>query len=200
VTVHRARGFGRYLALRRATPRHHVDDQLESDRRPLLILFAIVAAVVAGTLVMTARWSPGVTPRSAATSPTVSIPATATGTPSFRSGLSAARGAPSAGRPSAGPPAPTPSPKPSSPKPSGPQPAAAEPTAVLLGPEGAVALAAILTDYCGARAVVVEGDWTCKGKPIDMDKACVFRYDEDAWAGMLNDDDPRTWRCYRDVS
>ena len=25
-------------------------------------------------------------------------------------------------------------------------------------------------------------------------------YDDDAWAGMLNDDDPRSWRYYRDVS
>jgi hypothetical protein len=171
VIAHRARGFGRYLALRRATPRHHIDEQV-SDRRPLLILLAIVVAVVAATFTVTSRWSLDDRPRAVVTRPTVSASPPVTVTPSFRSGLSAVRGVPQAVA-----------------------------TAVLLGPDSAEALASALTAFCrDGPAVVTEGDWTCGGAPIDMDQACVCLYDDDAWAGMLNDDDPRSWRCYRDVS
>jgi hypothetical protein len=172
VIAHRARGFGRYLALRRATPRHHTDEHEVSDRRPVLILLAIVVAVVAGTVTATARWSTDVAPPAVVAPPTVSVPPPATVTPSFRSGLPSAHGVP--------------------------QRAA---TAVLLGPGGTEALASALTEFCGdGTAVVTDGDWTCGGAPIDMDKACVSLYDDEAWAGMLDDDDPRSWRCYRDVS
>jgi hypothetical protein len=174
VIAHRARGFGRYVALRRATPRHHhTDEQDVSDRRPLLILLAIVVAVVAGTVTATARWSPDARPRAAVTPPAASVPPPVTVTPSFRSGLAAARAVPRG----------------------------AKATAVLLGPDGAEALASALTTFCrDGTAVVIDGDWTCGGAPIDMDEACACLYDDDAWAGMLNDDDPRSWRCYRDVS
>jgi hypothetical protein len=173
VIAHRARGFGRYLALRRATPRHHTDEQEVSDRRPLLILLAIVVAVVAGTVTATARWSADVTPPAVVTPPTVTVSPSPTVTPSHRSGLSAAHGVPQR----------------------------AKATAVLLGPDSAEALASTLTEFCrDGIAVVTDGDWTCGGAPIDMDKACACLYDDDAWAGMLNDDDPRSWRCYRDVS
>ena len=129
----------------------------------------MVVAVVAGTFIVTARWSPHATPRAAVTPPTASV----TATPSFRSGLPTARGVPRA----------------------------VKATAVLLGPDGAEALASALSGFCrDGTAVVSDGDWTCGGAPIDMDKACVSLYDDDAWAGMLNDDDPRSWRCYRDVS
>jgi len=132
----------------------------------------MVVAVVAGTVIVTARWSPHATPLTAAT-PAVSVPPPVTATPSSRSGLPTARGLPRA----------------------------VKATAVLLGPDGAGALASALTTLCpDGTATITDGDWTCGGAPIDMDQACVSLYDDDAWAGMLNDDDPRSWRCYRDVS
>ena len=107
------------------------------------------------------------------TAPTVSAPPPVTVTPPFGSGLSAARAVPQG----------------------------MKATAVLLGPEGAEALTSALTEFCrDGTAAVTDGDWTCGGAPIDMDKACVCLYDDDAWAGMLDDNDPRSWRCYRDVS
>jgi hypothetical protein len=30
--------------------------------------------------------------------------------------------------------------------------------------------------------------------------ACRWLYGPDAWAGMLDDNDQQTWRCYRDPS
>jgi hypothetical protein len=172
VPAHRAPDSGWYLARRRATPRHHPDEEEVSDRRTLVILLAIVVVVVAGTFAVTARWSPDVTPRTAATPPTVSVPPPGAATPSFRAAVPTARGVPHGVA-----------------------------TAVLLGPDGAEALASALTTFCrDGTAVVTDGDWTCGGAPIDMDQACVRLYDDDAWAGMLNDDDPQSWRCYRDVS
>ena len=134
---------------------------------------AIVVAVVATTFTVTSRWSLNDRPRAVVTPPTVSVLPPVTVTPSFRSGLSAVRGVPQA----------------------------VKATAVLLGPDSAEALASALTAFCrDGTAVVVDGDWTCGGAPIDMDQACVCLYNDDAWAGMLNDDDPQSWRCYRDVS
>jgi hypothetical protein len=79
---------------------------------------------------------------------------------------------------------------------------------VLLGPTD---LATALVGYCkdkvgpGGAATTTADGWRCSRTiasphPIDMDAACRFFYGEDAWAGMLDDNDPQTWRCYRDPS
>jgi hypothetical protein len=79
---------------------------------------------------------------------------------------------------------------------------------VLLGPAH---LAASLTAYCraqvsGALRAGMTGDgWQCaralvRPVAIDMDAACRWLYGEDAWSGMIDDTDQRTWRCYRDPS
>jgi hypothetical protein len=80
--------------------------------------------------------------------------------------------------------------------------------AVLLGPAD---LAASLTAYCldrvnGAVAAGPGSDtWVCVRTtggpyPIAMNVACAWLYGPDAWAGMLDDNDPQTWRCYHDPS
>jgi hypothetical protein len=140
----------------------------------MLILLALAVALVAGTVAITTRGEPGVRSHAVVTPPTMSFPPSHTTTsPEYRAGRAAGRGVRRQ----------------------------AKPTAVLLGPAGAAALAGALTRYCRhGTAIITDGDWTCGAAPIDMDRACVFLYDDGAWAGMLNDDDPRTWRCYRDVS
>jgi hypothetical protein len=81
-------------------------------------------------------------------------------------------------------------------------------TPELLGPAH---LAASLTAYCRARvrAAISAGPgsdtWVCErvaARPylISMNVACSWLYGPDAWAGMLDDNDPQTWRCYRDPS
>ena len=68
-----------------------------------------------------------------------------------------------------------------------------------------------LSSYCRAThgpdttAALADGDWTCwppdTGRGlIDMDAVCRWRYGDDGWAGMTDDDDPTAWRCYRDPS
>ena len=54
-------------------------------------------------------------------------------------------------------------------------------------------------------AASTDDGWTCwppdTGRGlIDMDAVCRWRYGEDGWAGMTDDNDPSTWRCYRDPS
>jgi hypothetical protein len=79
---------------------------------------------------------------------------------------------------------------------------------VLLGPRH---LAASLSAYCtdtvsgttGARPT--DDGWACNrlfvsDRAINMNAACRWLYGTEAWAGMLNDDDQQTWRCYRDPS
>ncbi len=79
---------------------------------------------------------------------------------------------------------------------------------VLLGPAH---LGASLTAYClhrvnGAVGAAPGSDtWVCVRDaagpyPIAMNVACAWLYGADAWAGMLDDDDPQSWRCYRDAS
>jgi hypothetical protein len=79
---------------------------------------------------------------------------------------------------------------------------------VLLGPAD---LGASLTAYCldrvyGAVSAGPGSDtWVCVRDaagpyPIAMNVACAWLYGADAWAGMLDDDNPQTWRCYRDAS
>jgi hypothetical protein len=68
-----------------------------------------------------------------------------------------------------------------------------------------------LTSYCrttfgaGITAALSDDDWMCwppdTGRGlIDMDAVCRWRYGDDGWAGMTDDSDPTTWRCYRDPS
>ena len=68
-----------------------------------------------------------------------------------------------------------------------------------------------LSAYCrstygpGITAALDDAGWKCwppgTGRGlIDMDAVCRWRYGEDGWAGMTDDDDPTTWRCYRDPS
>jgi hypothetical protein len=68
-----------------------------------------------------------------------------------------------------------------------------------------------LTSYCrttygvGITAALSDDGWTCwppdTGRGlIDMDAVCRWRYGDDGWAGMTDDNDPTTWRCYRDPS
>jgi hypothetical protein len=79
---------------------------------------------------------------------------------------------------------------------------------VLLGPKN---LATALTAYCtgtvaGATRVRVTPDgWACDRPPaapkaVNTDAACRWLYGKDAWSGMLDDTDQRSWRCYRDPS
>jgi hypothetical protein len=79
---------------------------------------------------------------------------------------------------------------------------------VRLGPKN---LAISLTAYCtdtvaGATAArVTAGGWACHrpsaaARAVDMDAACRWLYGRDAWSGMLDDADQRSWRCYRDPS
>jgi hypothetical protein len=79
---------------------------------------------------------------------------------------------------------------------------------VPLGPRN---LATALTAYCtdtvaGASAArVTAGGWVCDRAPaaaraVNLDAACRWLYGKDAWSGMLDDTDQRSWRCYRDSS
>jgi hypothetical protein len=65
-----------------------------------------------------------------------------------------------------------------------------------------------LTRYCHHRtgpfseAVQVSGAWTCRpplGQPkrIKMGKVCRFLYGDRAWPRRVDQDDSRSWRCYR---
>jgi hypothetical protein len=68
--------------------------------------------------------------------------------------------------------------------------------------------AAELTKYCrahtGARTTAVSTDdgWACgpMAKPLSMNAVCRWWHGPEAWAGMIDDNDPDTWRCYRDPS
>jgi hypothetical protein len=79
---------------------------------------------------------------------------------------------------------------------------------VLLGLPGADTLQATLTAYCaqvrGASAVAAlgEGDWACRNAErttaLDMDAVCRWIHGDDAWSATLDDDDPNSWRCFKD--
>jgi hypothetical protein len=113
------------------------------------------------------------------------------------------------GGPSLSPPTPTssqPAPPTSAPRQGVPH-AVALRSPVLLGP----LTRGRLSSYCRAThgpdttAALDDGDWMCwppdTGRGlIDMDAVCRWRYGDDGWAGMTDDDDPTAWRCYRDPS
>lgn len=71
---------------------------------------------------------------------------------------------------------------------------------VLLGP---VDIAAYCTRSISpaSRPVLLDGGWACTRpqtvpRLADMNAACAASYTADAWAGMLDDTDPQSWRCY----
>jgi hypothetical protein len=178
---HRAGGSGRPIAFRTAAPRHAAPTRrralpLPEAARPALLAgagLAIVLGPVAGAIVAIAVN----VDRHGAVVPPLLIPAPAP-----------AHGAPPAFVPPEGVPR-----------------AMAVRFPVLLGRLTGDRLAA----YCRTRygpaitAALIDDGWTCwppdTGRGlIDMDAACRWRYGEAGWAGMTNDDNPDTWRCYRD--
>lgn len=79
-------------------------------------------------------------------------------------------------------------------------------TPVLLGPAD---LQSALTTYCQTvyeqltMAFATAGGWECAQffsppRPIDMNAACRSLYGSSAWADLLDNNDQRSWRCYRD--
>jgi hypothetical protein len=97
-------------------------------------------------------------------------------------------------------------PEPAPPEPAPPEPAPPEPA--LLGPDTDDAMATALTAYClydlGDPAVAkldADDEWGCRtdrNTVLDVDKACQWFYGDDAWSMTLDDDDPYSWRCFRD--
>jgi hypothetical protein len=84
------------------------------------------------------------------------------------------------------------------------------PGPTLLGPGGDDTLEATLTAYCvhvrGQLAVAVHnaaaGGWNCRHAnrttALRVGTACRWHFGRDAWAKKLNDDNPYSWRCFRD--
>ena len=82
-------------------------------------------------------------------------------------------------------------------------------TPSLLGPPADETLEAVLTTYCvkvrGKLAVATldaEADgWQCRHAErttaLSVDAACRWFYGEKAWSKALDDDNPYSWRCYR---
>jgi hypothetical protein len=169
---HRAGGFGRSIALRTPTPRHAAPTP---SRVPTVAGagLAIMVGAVAGSIAALAV--------NAERDGSAVLPRTTPAT---------ARSVPPAIVPRQGVPH-----------------AARLRTPVLLG----LLTRGRLTAYCRATygpavtAASIDGEWRC-GPPdtgrglIDMDAVCRWRYGEDGWAGMTDDNDPRTWRCSRDPS
>jgi hypothetical protein len=181
---HRAPGHGRYIALRRAPVRHRRVTTTNRPRRAITrigvvaMIGTLTAADVALGVLIVQRGRQGTdTTVAAAPGPAIAIPP------------------PPAGRPAR-------------PTPRGERRRSKVRPPVLLGPRH---LAASLAAYCtgtvsaAIRARPTEDGWACdrrfvRDRAIDMDAACRWLYGRDAWAGMLNDDNQQTWRCYRDPS
>ena len=71
---HRARGFGRYLALRTAVPRHAAGRPAGSRRLPpLLVLAGLLSTVSAGVIVLRLEQTGG-TPRASVPPPRITAP------------------------------------------------------------------------------------------------------------------------------
>jgi hypothetical protein len=168
---HRAGGFGRSVAFRTPTPRHAVPAR--SDVPVFVAAVALLLGPVAGGLAAVAVHAH----RDGSVLPPIPAPATS-------------RPVPPASVPRHGVPH-----------------AVKLRSPVLLG----LLRHHRLTAYCRTTygphitAALSDDDWTCwpphTGRGlIDMDAVCRWRYGDDGWAGMTNDDDPTTWRCYRDPS
>jgi hypothetical protein len=60
-----------------------------------------------------------------------------------------------------------------------------------------------LAGISGARST--PDGWDCQrsdgtASAVDMNAACRWEYGSEAWGGMLDDADQKSWRCYRDPS
>jgi hypothetical protein len=169
---HRAGGFGRSVAFRTPAPRHAA---VARNRAP--------STVGAGLVILLGPIAGGLA---------------AVAVDAYRSGS---------------PPVPLPAPVTSRSVPPTSVPRQGVPHAAALRPPVLLGLLphARLTSYCrttyGAHitAALSDDGWMCwppdSGRGlIDMNAVCRWRYGDDGWAGMTDDSDPATWRCYRDPS
>jgi hypothetical protein len=171
---HRAAGFGRYIAFTPARPRHAVPGNDHQARRDLLVGGAVAVVLTTGGVglgAVAAKIQSSGGPRATA----VALPTTAAPAPATVLTL----GERSAVR----------------------QAAKVRPP-VYLGPLGA----AQLTTFCHAHAgldttaVSTDDGWVCGPgtTTLGMNAVCRWWHGDAAWAGMTDDNDPTTWRCYRD--
>jgi len=168
---HRAAGSGLRLALRPRAPRHAPPRR--SHRRAVrafTAIFVVLGLVDAVLLTLVLRTPAATVPPIALPRPTISIPAPAVSVPRRELAPGSAVRQLAKARP------------------------------VLLGP---IDLAAYCPRIRGGAslAVLLDGEWACS-RPlrtpalVDMNAACRTLYTADAWAGMLDDTDPQSWRCY----
>jgi hypothetical protein len=188
VSSHRARGFGRYVALRTAAPRHAAGSQARrtgalpriGSRRPgPVYLVAGVLSLLGLSLIGLRVAQVESTPRASGPPPRITLPAPVLSMPApYRPKWSTARAV---------------------------RQAAKRRPPVLLGRPGPEAL----TRYCRhligplGQAVPDGGDWICRSlsgvtKQIRIGRACRFLYDDRAWGVPGDTRHPRCWRCYRD--
>jgi hypothetical protein len=176
---HRAAGSGRYVSLAPARPRHALPTADRAMRRDLLAGGAVAVVLCTGGAGLGAvaanLRSVDTAPEAGVPLPVISIPV-----PAVPLALGAKTGVG--------------------------QTAKVRPP-IYLGPLGGTQL----TWYCRAHAgtargrvgaVVTDDGWACgaAGKPLGMNAVCRWWYGNAAWAGMIDDNDPDTWRCYRDPS
>jgi hypothetical protein len=173
---HRAAGFGRYLSLAPARPRHALPVTDRPLRRDLLAggAAAVVLCTAGGALGAVAAnvRDAGTAPVAGVPLPVISFPAPA---------VPVALGAKDAVR----------------------QAAKIRPP-VYLGPLGVTQLTTYCRAHAGAAttAVVIDDGWACgpNAEPLSMNAVCRWWHGRAAWSGMIDDNDPDTWRCYRDPS
>jgi hypothetical protein len=203
---HRAPDGGLRVALRAASPRHarpgvpapghrSVATPPAPGRRLRAFAAAIAVLLVVDAALLAVRLGQGNddTHGAVLALPTITIPAPSTAGTHPARGPAADRAQRRVARPRTPPPSPRPSASPSA-------------TPVLLGPQD---LRRALTSYCRhtdgrrAAAFATADGWVCarlfaRPRAISMDAACRHLYGDAAWAGMLDDNDELSWRCYRD--
>jgi hypothetical protein len=204
---HRARGLGRLLTLRNASPRHAApatippapaaDPDTGTLRPPRVVIVLAVLAVLMLTAAATLTFRGPGAPQVAGPVPTLSIPRVpgeaGPPAPASRRQLQAVRQAAKA------------SSAPSTPATSAPTTA----PRVMLGPATDADLPPLLSSYCRTTygrftmATSTPDGWVCAlfGRPpiaVDMDAMCRWRYGDNAWAALGTSTNPQSWRCYRD--
>jgi hypothetical protein len=177
---HRAAGFGRYVSFAPARPRRALPTTAPA-RLMKNVAVAVALCTAGGALgagAATLR-SDDTAPEAGVRLPVISIP-----TPAVPRGESLR--AKSLGRASAI------------------RQAAKVRPPIYLGPLGAAELTKFCRAHAGARTTAVSTDdgWACGpvAKPLSMNAVCRWWHGSEAWAGMIDDNDPDTWRCYRDPS